>query len=118
MAYVRKKRVKRQSGKATSFYRDAPEYYTYYQLVEGYRENGKVRQRVLAHLGRYPTVEGAIESLQRRHDAYSRRAERLAADPRRAYRAGPNKQKAAEYAERLRQLQSVVTKNLGPKRDS
>lgn len=50
MAFVRKKRVDGQE---------------YYQLVENYQENGKVRQRVLAHLGRDPSVEAAIEELER-----------------------------------------------------
>jgi hypothetical protein len=44
MAYVRKKRV----GK-----------YEYYQLVEGRRIDGKVRQRVIAHLGKHPSLEAA-----------------------------------------------------------
>lgn len=47
MAFVRKKRV---NGRE------------YYQLVENYREDGKVRQRMLVHLGPYPTVEAAIEA--------------------------------------------------------
>ena len=50
MAYVRKNRV------------DGVEYY---QLVQGYREEGKVKQRVLAYLGRYPTVDAALEDLPR-----------------------------------------------------
>ncbi len=45
MAYVRKKKTK--GGE-------------YYQLVEGKRENGKVKQRVLAHLGKCKTVEKAL----------------------------------------------------------
>ena len=62
MAYVRAKKIKRQSKKATPFYRENPEEYTYYQLVHGYRdESGRVRQEVLAHLGRNPTPEAAIE---------------------------------------------------------
>jgi len=44
MAYVRKKRV----GK-----------YEYYQLVEGKRVDGKVRQRVIAHLGKHDSIEAA-----------------------------------------------------------
>ena len=32
-----------------------------YQLVESYRENGKVRQRVLANLGPWPTLDEALE---------------------------------------------------------
>ena len=34
----------------------------YYQLVESYRENGKVRQRVLAHLGESASLEEAVEA--------------------------------------------------------
>ena len=56
MAYVRKKRVKAKK-------RDKG--YEYYQVVESYRENGKVRQRMLVHLGEYPTVEAAIEGFSR-----------------------------------------------------
>ncbi len=32
-----------------------------HQLIETYRENGKVKQRVLANLGSHPTVEEALE---------------------------------------------------------
>jgi hypothetical protein len=46
MAFVRRKRV-------------GP--YEYYQLVESYLVDGKPRQRVLLHLGRYLTVEAALE---------------------------------------------------------
>src|SRR4051794_24808917 len=35
-----------------------------YQVIETFRENGKVRQRVLANLGRYPTVEEAIHPIR------------------------------------------------------
>ena len=48
MAYVRKNRV--DGG-------------VYYQLVEGYRQDGKVKQRVLAYLGTYKTVDKALEGL-------------------------------------------------------
>jgi hypothetical protein len=46
VAYVRKKRV-------------GP--YEYHQLVESRSVTGKPCQRVLLHLGRYPTVEAALE---------------------------------------------------------
>src|SRR5918911_2244091 len=46
MAFVRKKRVGT---------------YEYYQLVESRWIEGKPRQKVLLHLGRYPTVEAALE---------------------------------------------------------
>lgn len=37
---------------------------TFYYLVENYREGGKVRQRTLAYLGKYPSVEEALAGLQ------------------------------------------------------
>jgi hypothetical protein len=46
MAFVRRKRV-------------GP--YEYYQLVESHLVDGKPRQRVLLHLGRYSTAEAALE---------------------------------------------------------
>ncbi len=36
-----------------------------YQVVETYRDDGKVKQRVLANLGRSPTVELALENARR-----------------------------------------------------
>jgi hypothetical protein len=40
----------------------------YYQLVESFREGGKARQRVVAHLGKYTTVDKALADLPRRID--------------------------------------------------
>jgi hypothetical protein len=77
MAYVRAKKIKRTSRKRRSGADSHPadqETYTYYQLVEGYREDGKVRQRVLAHLGRFSTPEEALEYWRRLRDAYAQRA--------------------------------------------
>lgn len=39
--------------------------YEYYQLVESRLVDGKPRQSVLLHLGRYPSVEVALESWPR-----------------------------------------------------
>jgi hypothetical protein len=39
---------------------------TYYALVESYRKDGKVRQRILFSLCRQPTFEAAIERQSRR----------------------------------------------------
>jgi predicted RNase H-like nuclease (RuvC/YqgF family) len=50
MTYVRKKKVKR---------------YEYYQLVESHRVDGKPRQKVLMHLGKYPTVDAALDGWRR-----------------------------------------------------
>jgi len=73
MAFVRKKRL---GG------------YEYYQLVENRWIDGKSRQRVLLHLGRYSDIEvalkewpGAIERLGRFAQREREKAERLAEDP-------------------------------------
>ena len=72
MAFVRKKRVGR---------------YEYHQLVENHWVDGKPRQKVLLHLGRYPTVEAAlegwpkeIEGLRHFTRTQRQRAERLSRD--------------------------------------
>jgi hypothetical protein len=46
--YIREKTIKRGEKE-----------YSYYQLVEGERVDGRVRQRVIKHLGRLPTREHA-----------------------------------------------------------
>ena len=56
VAYVREKKVRnKKTGKT----------YGYYQLVEGVWEGGKVRQKVLAHLGEHPSLEAAMEAAAR-----------------------------------------------------
>jgi hypothetical protein len=68
--YVRRKSVPRGDKQ-----------HTYYQIVEGYREGGKVRQRVLAHLGTNPTPEAAIEAWEREAAQwryYGERSQRIA----------------------------------------
>ncbi len=47
MAFMRKKEIK--GG-------------VYYQLVENRRVGGKPRQKVLLHLGQYPTVDDALQA--------------------------------------------------------
>ncbi len=56
MAYVRAKKVTGSSASS--------KVYTYYQLVEGRRDpdTGKVRQRVLKHLGPFESIEVAREA--------------------------------------------------------
>ena len=49
MSYVREKKMT-IAGRS---------YGGYYQLVEGRREGGKVRQKVIAHLGKFPDIEAA-----------------------------------------------------------
>ena len=61
MTYVRKKKVKR---------------YEYYQLVENHRVDGKPRQRVIMHLGKEPTVDGALENWPKEIKGLRRRAKK------------------------------------------
>jgi hypothetical protein len=61
MAFVRKKRGR---------------HHDYYQLVESRRVDGKVRQKVLLHLGRHPTVEDALRAWPRVIKRLRRYAER------------------------------------------
>jgi hypothetical protein len=53
VAYVRAKKIRRDKRE-----------YRYFQLVEGRRDpdTGKVRQRVLKHLGRFDSIEAAREA--------------------------------------------------------
>jgi hypothetical protein len=53
VAYVREKKVRNK---------DTGKTYGYYQLVEGVWDSGKVRQKVITHLGRHPTVEAALKA--------------------------------------------------------
>jgi hypothetical protein len=39
---------------------------TYYQLVESYRKDGKVRQRVLWHMGQDATTDAHLRTLKRK----------------------------------------------------
>jgi len=49
MAFIRRKKVK---GK------------TYYYIVESYKENGKVKQRVLCYIG---TADSLLKKLKKKH---------------------------------------------------
>lgn len=40
-----------------------------YSVVESYRDGGKVRQRVLAYLGKHPTIEAKIAQFEIYRDA-------------------------------------------------
>lgn len=55
MAFVRKKTIKGRE---------------YHYLVESYRDNGKVKQKTLAYLGRHPSVQAKVEWLGRRVNLY------------------------------------------------
>ena len=101
MAFVRKKRL---GG------------YEYYQLVENRWLEGKPRQRVLLHLGSYPTIEAAlkqwpkaIERLERFAQSKREEADRLSKDPA-STRA--RRQAALQRAQKAQRRASTLAANL------
>ncbi len=52
MAYVREKKVPNRHGWP----------YYYYQVVEGRWEDGKVRQKVIKHLGKFKNKKEAVKA--------------------------------------------------------
>jgi hypothetical protein len=102
MAFIRKRTGRWNGGTAV-----------YYQLVETYRENGKVKQRV-AGLGVHPTVEEALHALRAR----VARIEALLVREPQGWRAWRRRKKtAAELTEcldrardRLMKLEGVVSR--------
>jgi hypothetical protein len=96
MAFVRRKRTRRGI--------------VCFCLVENARGGGKVRQRVLAYLGNFPTAERALEELPKEID----RARLRGALARRR----PPKAEVAKYQRRLRRSAALLDKLIrlrGPK---
>jgi hypothetical protein len=100
MAFVRKKSV-------------GP--YEYHQLVESRLVNGKPRQKVLLHLGRYTTVEAAlagwskeIEGLRRFAGKQRDKAERLEREQQRS-----SERKAESTLERARKAEKLADEIAG-----
>lgn len=84
---------------------------TYHQLVESYRSDGQPRQRVLLHLGRYETVDAALEGWPKDIQRLRRRAEA-------ARRADPSpplpgmEKRPSEGPERLERRADDLEENL------
>jgi hypothetical protein len=102
MAFVRKKRL---GG------------YEYYQLVENRWIDGKPRQRVLLHLGRYSDIEvalkewpGAIERLSRFAQREREKAERLSEDPGASARSRAARDRATKAERRAGALAANLKK--------
>ena len=92
-----------------------------YQVIETYRESGKVKQRVLANLGRFPTVGKALdhcrESLASAERGLARQEQR---GPRGGGRYVLSHRKALDWygreiekkREHLRRLEAVVSERV------
>ena len=109
MAFVRKKRVR---------------HYEYYQLVENRWIDGQPRQKVLVHLGRYPTAKaaleqwpGAIERLGRFAQEWRQRADRLSKDPSTSKARAQAILETAQQAERRASALAANLKKLHDLRD-
>lgn len=66
MAFIRRRQYARRLADADG---------VSYQLVESYRADGKVRQRILANLGTYPTVAEALGAVLAHANLQAHRAE-------------------------------------------
>ena len=67
------RRMRRPPGGRVSFIRikevvnkETGKTYLYHQLVENHRKEGRSQQRVVAHLGKNPTLEDAVAELRKR----------------------------------------------------
>ena len=89
-----------------------------YQVIETYREGGKVKQRVLANLGRFPTVEEALDHCRNSlADAERGLARREQRGPRGGGRYALSHRKTLDWyrrwiereQEHLRRLEAVVS---------
>ena len=109
MAFVRKKRVRE---------------YKYYQLVENRWTDGQPRQRVLVHLGRYPTAEaalrqwpGAVQRLRRFAQKWRQKANQLSKDPSSSKARAQAILETAQKAERRANALAANLKKLHALRD-
>ena len=96
-----------------------------YQLIETYREDGKVKQRVLVNLGWFPTVEEALDDCRNSlADAERGLARREQRGPRGGGRYTLSHRKTLDWyrrriereREHLRRLEAVVSET-GLRRD-
>src|SRR4051794_4765009 len=75
-----------------------------YQVVENYRDGGRVRQRVLLHLQQYPTLEAAAAEWPAELAAWEADVE-TATDPQTRQQA---EREVAEWRESLARLHALL----------
>jgi hypothetical protein len=93
VAFVRRKRV-------------GP--YEYYQLVENRWMDGKPRQRVLLHLGRYTTVEAALEGWPKEVEGLRRFSSQRRDKAERLKKEGAAEQMVATVVERAQKAEKLA----------
>ena len=93
-----------------------------YQAIETFRRDGKVKQRVLANLGHYPTVEEALEATRHSVGLWESIVYRADLPGRKFHRTSPNTK--ARYEKRLEKERlklerlEVVVSELSRRRDT
>ncbi len=80
----------------------------YLQIVENYREGGKVRQRLVLYVGHYASVGDALERMPREITYLRGRATRAG-----QVESGPLREAAKDAAVRLEALKRLVTEHPG-----
>ncbi len=75
----------------------------YLQIVENYREGGKVRQRLMLYVGHYESVGDALESMPREISYLRGRATRAG-----QVESGPLREKARDAAARFEDLKRLA----------
>jgi hypothetical protein len=78
----------------------------YLQIVESYREDGKVRQRLVLYVGHYRSVEDALTLLPREISYLRGRATRAG-----QVESGPLREAAKEAAARLEALKRILAEH-------
>jgi hypothetical protein len=96
------------------FYRRKREGYG--QIIETYRDEGKVKQRVILYVGHYKTIEDALFTmpkdvtfLRRQATQRERHAEMIQIHPTASEEAQEECRKVRELAHRLEELRNLVT---------
>src|ERR671910_2686675 len=80
----------------------------YLQLVENYRDGGRVRQRLVLYVGHYPSIDDALQRLPREISALRGRAPRAGQTG-----SGDLREAAEEAAAKLAALRRLVEEHPG-----
>jgi predicted RNase H-like nuclease (RuvC/YqgF family) len=88
----------------------------YLQIVENYRDGGRVRQRLVMYVGHYSSIEEALKLMPKDRARMRRRAteaEQMAEESPREYqdRARVLREEAESFAEKLEALRTLVNEH-------
>ena len=80
----------------------------YLQIVENFREGGKVRQRVVLYVGSYEDIDDALRRMPRQLRYWRRRATNLGEDEVHQKKVGHLRDRIEATDERLRALRALI----------